>query len=53
MLLARIALFAALAVAVAAPVGARTITDSAGRTVEIPDDVKIVFTAGPSVAILV
>ncbi len=37
---------------VALPVQARTITDSAGRTVEIPDDVTTVFAAGPPAAIL-
>lgn len=47
------ALLAALAVTVAAPVTARSLTDSAGRTVEIPDDVKTVFAAGPPASILV
>lgn len=37
---------------VALPVQARTITDSAGRVVEIPDDVTTVFAAGPPAAIL-
>ncbi|WP_420557502.1 iron ABC transporter substrate-binding protein [Roseovarius sp.] len=37
---------------VALPVQARTITDSAGRIVEIPDDVTTVFAAGPPAAIL-
>ncbi|MDD9727181.1 iron ABC transporter substrate-binding protein [Roseovarius sp. SK2] len=36
----------------ALPVQARTITDSAGRVVEIPDDVTTVFAAGPPAAIL-
>jgi iron complex transport system substrate-binding protein len=34
------------------PAQARTITDSAGRTVEIPDEVNTVFAAGPPAAIL-
>lgn len=37
---------------VAPPVQARTITDSAGRVVEIPEDVTTVFAAGPPAAIL-
>ncbi|WP_211286087.1 iron ABC transporter substrate-binding protein [Roseovarius confluentis] len=36
----------------ALPVQARTITDSAGRVVDIPDDVTTVFAAGPPAAIL-
>ncbi|MFN3209386.1 MAG: iron ABC transporter substrate-binding protein [Roseovarius sp.] len=36
----------------ALPVQARTITDSAGRVVEIPEDVTTVFAAGPPAAIL-
>ena len=32
---------------------ARTITDSAGRVVEIPDEVTRVFAAGPPASILV
>lgn len=35
------------------PAQARTIVDSAGRTVEIPDDVNTVFAAGPPASILV
>ncbi len=41
-----------LLVLVAQPAQARTITDSAGRVVEIPDDVTTVFAAGPPAAIL-
>ncbi|MFA8387926.1 MAG: iron ABC transporter substrate-binding protein [Pelagibaca sp.] len=37
----------------AVPVQARTVTDSAGRTVEIPDEVNTVFAAGPPASILV
>jgi iron complex transport system substrate-binding protein len=37
----------------ALPAQARTITDSAGRTVEIPDEVNTVFAAGPPASILV
>ncbi len=33
--------------------GARTITDSAGRTIEIPEDVNRVFAAGPPASILI
>ena len=36
-----------------APVPARTITDSAGRVVEVPDEVSRVFAAGPPASILV
>ena len=36
----------------AAPVSARTVTDSAGRKVEIPDRVEKVFAAGPPASIL-
>jgi len=53
MFFARIALVAALGLSFAPPVGARTITDSAGRTVEIPDEVNTVFAAGPPASILV
>ncbi|PVA08550.1 iron ABC transporter substrate-binding protein [Pelagivirga sediminicola] len=35
------------------PAHARTIVDSAGRTVEIPEDVNTVFAAGPPASILV
>lgn len=37
----------------AAPASARTIVDSAGRTVEVPDTVSRVFAAGPPASILV
>lgn len=37
---------------IAAPSKARTITDSAGRTVEVPDKIERVFAAGPPAAIL-
>ena len=37
----------------ALPAQARTITDSAGRVVEIPEDVNTVFAAGPPASILV
>lgn len=37
----------------ALPAQARTITDSAGRIVEIPDEVNTVFAAGPPASILV
>ena len=30
---------------------ARTVTDSAGRTVEVPDEIRTVFAAGPPAAI--
>lgn len=53
MFFARIALVAAFGLSFAPPVGARTITDSAGRTVEIPDEVNTVFAAGPPASILV
>ncbi|TDL76583.1 iron ABC transporter substrate-binding protein [Palleronia sediminis] len=42
-----------LALLLAAPLEARSVTDSAGRTVEIPDTVNTVFAAGPPAAILV
>jgi iron complex transport system substrate-binding protein len=35
------------------PAHARTITDSAGRTVEIPDEINTVFASGPPASILV
>lgn len=44
-------LLAFLALA-AAPAWARTVTDSAGRTVEIPDRVARVFAAGPPASVL-
>ena len=46
------ALLAAL-LGLAATVQARTITDSAGRVVEVPDEVTRVFAAGPPASILV
>ena len=36
-----------------APASARTVTDSAGRTVEIPDQIETVFAAGPPTSVLV
>ena len=42
-----------LLVVLALPAQARTITDSAGRVVEIPDEVNTVFAAGPPASILV
>jgi len=41
------------ALLVVAPASARSITDSAGRTVEVPDSVNTVFAAGPPASILV
>jgi iron complex transport system substrate-binding protein len=43
----------ALLAILALPVQAREITDSAGRVVEIPDEVNTVFAAGPPASILV
>lgn len=37
----------------AAPATARTVTDSAGRIVEVPDDIDTVFAAGPPASVLV
>lgn len=37
----------------AAPLQARTVTDSAGRVVEVPDTVTTVFAAGPPASVLV
>ncbi|SLN11475.1 Vitamin B12-binding protein precursor [Roseivivax jejudonensis] len=37
----------------AAPAVARTVTDSAGRTVEVPDEIETVFAAGPPASVLV
>ncbi|MEP9380614.1 iron ABC transporter substrate-binding protein [Aquabacter sp. CN5-332] len=45
--------FAALLALVALPALARTVTDSAGRQVEIPDKVSRVFAAGPPASVLV
>ena len=36
----------------ALPVQARTVTDSAGRVVEVPDEVTTVFAAGPPASVL-
>ena len=44
---------AILLMAIAAPALARSVTDSAGRTVEIPDKVTRVFAAGPPASTLV
>src|SRR5262245_2307183 len=45
-------LFAVLICLVPALVSARTITDSAGRNVEVPDKIAKVFAAGPPASIL-
>ncbi|MGD9783279.1 MAG: iron ABC transporter substrate-binding protein [Hyphomicrobiaceae bacterium] len=45
-------LIACLVVLAPASVGARTVTDSAGRTVDVPDRIERVFAAGPPAAIL-
>ncbi|HRY07426.1 MAG TPA: ABC transporter substrate-binding protein, partial [Hyphomicrobiaceae bacterium] len=48
-----IGLLLAIATAMSvAPATARTITDSAGRTLEVPDRIERVFAAGPPAAIL-
>lgn len=50
---AALALFAVLwALAATGPAAARTVTDSAGRTVEIPDRITRVFAAGPPASVL-
>lgn len=46
------ALFA-IAVLVAAPVDARTVTDSAGRAVNVPDRISKVMAAGPPASVVV
>lgn len=46
-------LFLILLMLIALPAQARTVTDSAGRTVEVPDRVGTVFAAGPPASILV
>jgi iron complex transport system substrate-binding protein len=51
MLLRLVALVFA-AVLAAAPAAARSVTDSAGRTVEVPDHIARVFAAGPPAAVL-
>jgi iron complex transport system substrate-binding protein len=43
----------ALTLAAAPPALARTVTDSAGRTVELLDQVDPVFAAGPPASVLV
>jgi iron complex transport system substrate-binding protein len=48
----RLLTFGAIAL-LAASAGARTVTDSAGRTVEIPDEIHRVFAAGPPASVLV
>ena len=48
----RVVVFLALLVVAAAPAEARTITDSAGRKVEVPDRIEKVFAAGPPASIL-
>src|SRR5262245_692171 len=48
----RMAVLLALLVVAAAPVRARTITDSAGRKVEVPNRIEKVFAAGPPASIL-
>ncbi|ETX16389.1 ABC transporter substrate-binding protein [Roseivivax halodurans JCM 10272] len=40
-------------VLLASPAAARTITDSAGRIVDIPDEIETVFAAGPPASVLV
>lgn len=49
----RIILLVLSVLLVVAPAAARSITDSAGRTVEVPDSVNTVFAAGPPASILV
>ncbi|SFA73111.1 iron complex transport system substrate-binding protein [Poseidonocella pacifica] len=44
--------FLAAFIVLAAPVEARMITDSAGRQVEVPEDITTVFAAGPTASIL-
>src|SRR5437764_14418220 len=45
-------LLALLMVVLAVPGHARTVTDSAGRKVEVPDKIERVFAAGPPASIL-
>ena len=47
------ALFTAAAVVFCSLAVARSVTDSAGRTVEVPDEVTRVFAAGPPASVLV
>jgi len=44
---------ACLVLVLAVRVAAKTVTDSAGRQVEVPDDIRTVFAAGPPASILV
>lgn len=46
-------ILAALALAPGSPASARSVTDSAGRVVEVPQDVTTVFAAGPPASVLV
>ena len=46
------ALFAILLFVICLPVGARSVVDSAGRSVEVPERVERVFAAGPPASIL-
>ncbi len=46
------AIIGLLAVVLAAPATARSVTDSAGRIVEVPDKISRVFAAGPPASIL-
>lgn len=46
-------LLAVILVLLAVPAAARTFTDSAGRTVELPEVVSTVFAAGPPASVLV
>lgn len=50
--MARLAVWALLGLLLPAPASARTVEDSAGRRVEVPDQVERVFAAGPPAAIL-
>lgn len=47
----RLAALAAILLLLAAPTHARTVTDSAGRQVEVPAEIEKVFAAGPPAAI--
>jgi iron complex transport system substrate-binding protein len=51
-LLSRAILIAAVALVAASGASARTVTDSAGRKVEVPDRIDKVFAAGPPASIL-
>jgi iron complex transport system substrate-binding protein len=52
LLMFRTVLIATVALAAASGVSARTVTDSAGRKVEVPDRIERVFAAGPPASIL-